>query len=93
MDNVGRLLPYPFELVLVLTWHLAEEVSALQARGTSAGSIEPVAPAVAHCRWSCCSRGAFQCLLSCSALSFHRRLCRSDAVPRHRAHLGCRLDH
>lgn len=26
VDNVGRLLPYPFELVLVLTWHLAEEM-------------------------------------------------------------------
>lgn len=51
MDNVGRLLPYPFELVLVLTWHLAEEVSPLQAWGAAACSIEPVAPAVAHCRW------------------------------------------
>lgn len=25
-DNVGRLLPFPLELVLLLTWHLAEEV-------------------------------------------------------------------
>jgi len=27
VDNPGRLLAFPLEMVLVLTWHLAEEVS------------------------------------------------------------------
>lgn len=93
MDNVGRLLPFPLEIVLLLTWHLAEEVgrpTGLQKRALLA-SPETTAVTVQRDRCCCCCWAR----LLCMPLSHPPGcwLACADAVPRRRPHLGRRLDH